>query len=110
MTRRDGTEALRVMVRGHRTLIRLASPILVHELSRDGILRHRPGVVVHFGLRLLHLRAVVARAGDAGVGAGLSGAAHDGGEVGVGRRWEVSFLSDDGLVVWTLGGGWRRMF
>jgi hypothetical protein len=63
---------------------------------------------VHFGLRLLHLRAVVAWAGDAGVGAGFSGAAHDGGEVGFGGRLKVGFLSGDGLALCGLGGGWRR--
>jgi hypothetical protein len=64
---------------------------------------------VHLRLRLLgDLSDGVAVAGDARVGAGLSGSAHDVGERGVGGRFERRFLSGDGLVVWALGGGrWR---
>jgi hypothetical protein len=78
----------------------LASPVLVHERSRHLLLRHRPSVVVHFGLGLgVDLRGVVAVDGDAGVGAGFSGVAHDGGERGVGRRLEVILLGGGELVV-----------
>jgi len=47
------------------------------------------------------LRGVVAVDGDAGVGAGFSGATHDVGERGVVGRFEVSLLSGGGggLVV-----------
>jgi hypothetical protein len=55
---------------------------------------------VHFGLGLRgHLRGVVAVDGDAGVGAGFSGAAHDGGERGVGGRLEMGLLSGGGELV-----------
>ena len=75
----------------------LASLALVHERSRGFLLRHRPSVVVHFGLGLRsHLRGVVAVDGDAGVGAGFSGATHDVGERGVVGRFEVSLLSGGG--------------
>jgi len=86
----------------------LASPVLVHERSRDLLLRHRPSVVVHFGLGLgRDLRGVVAVDGDAGVGAGFSGVAHDVGERGVGGRLELILL-DGGEVILGLGGGWWR--
>ena len=75
----------------------LASPVLVHERSRHLLLRHRPSVVVHFGLGLRsHLRGVVAVDGDAGVGAGFSGAAHDVGKRGVDG---MSLLSCGGELV-----------
>lgn len=78
----------------------LASSVLVHEGSRDLLLRHRPSVVVHFGLGLgVDLRSVVAVDGNAGVGAGFSGATHDVGERGVGGRFGMSLLSGGGLVV-----------
>ena len=57
---------------------------------------------MHFGLRPGHLRGVGAGDGDAGVGAGFSGVAHDVGERGVGRgRVEMGVLSGGGgeLVV-----------
>ena len=57
---------------------------------------------MHFGLRPGHLRGVGAGDGDAGVGAGFSGVAHDVGERGIGRgRVEMGVLSGGGgeLVV-----------
>lgn len=55
---------------------------------------------MHFGLGLgVDLRGFVAVDGDAGVGAGFSGATHDVGERGVGGRFEMSLLSGGGLVV-----------
>ena len=75
----------------------LTSPVLVHDRSRDIFLRHWAAVVVHFGLRPGHLRGVAAVDGDAGVGAGFSGVAHDVGERGVwGRRVEIGLLSGSG--------------
>ena len=72
---------------------KLTSLILVHDRGRDVFLRHWPAVVVHFGLRPGHLRGVAAVDGDAGVGAGFSGVAHDVGERGVGgRRVKMSLL------------------
>lgn len=56
---------------------------------------------MHFGLGLwVDLRGVVAVDGDAGVGAGFSGVAHDGGERGVGgRRSGIGLLSGRGEVI-----------
>jgi hypothetical protein len=78
----------------------LASFVRVHHSRGRVFLRHGAGVVVHLGFRLGvgigDLRAGVPVAGDAGVGAGFSGAAHDGGEVVVEERLRV--LGGDGLV------------
>jgi hypothetical protein len=78
----------------------LASFVRVHHSRGRVFLGHRAGVVVHlrfrFGVGAGDLSAVVPVAGDAGVGAGFSGAAHDGGEVVVGER--LSVLGGDGSV------------
>jgi hypothetical protein len=90
----------------------LASLVGVHHSCGGVFLRHRAGVVVHlrfrFGVGVGDLRAGVPVAGDAGVGAGFSGAAHDGGEVVVGERLRV--LGGDRLVGWTIWGGRWRWF
>lgn len=79
---------------------KLTSLILVHDRGRHVFLRHWPAVVVHFGLRPGHLRGVAAVDGDAGVGAGFSGVAHDVGERGVGgRRVEIDLVSCGGGLV-----------
>lgn len=57
---------------------------------------------MHLGFRPGHLRGVAAVDGDAGVGAGFSGVAHDVGERGVGGwRVEIGLLLSCGgeLVV-----------
>jgi hypothetical protein len=78
----------------------LASFVRVHHSRGRVFLGHRAGVVVHlrfrFGVGAGDLSTGVPVAGDAGVGAGFSGAAHDGGEVVVGER--LSVLGGDGLV------------
>jgi hypothetical protein len=79
----------------------LASFVRVHDARGAVFLGHRPGVVVHLRLRLGaagDLSAVIAVARDAGVGARFSGAAHDGGEVVVGRRLRMIFVSGDELL------------
>jgi hypothetical protein len=80
----------------------LASLVRVHHARGRVFLGHRAGVVVHLGFRFGvgagDLSAVVPVAGDAGVGAGFSGAAHYGGEVVVGGRLRMSVLGGDGLV------------
>ena len=72
----------------------LFSPALVHERSRGFLLGHWASVVVDFGSWPgCVLGGVGARDRDAGVGAGFSGVAHDGGEGGVGRLLEVGLVS-----------------
>ena len=77
----------------------LTSPFLVHDGSRDVFLRHFGAVVVHFGLWPGHLRGVVAVDGDAGVGAGFSGATHDVGKRSVCGRVEMGLLSGSGELI-----------
>ena len=65
---------------GSRLRGKLSGSVRVHDCGRTVFLRHRASVVVDLRLRPgagLELRAVVAVAGDAGVGTGFSGTAHD---------------------------------